>query len=485
MSHETATTRRTFLRDAGCLALGASLAGCAKWGSGRAATTLPGPEPGKRLPNIVFILADDLGWGELGCYGNAFNETPVLDRLASEGMRFTQAYAAGPVCSPTRASIITGQYPARCGITDFLSPKSTEFLNPADHFTINEALSRAGFHTGIIGKWHLNTQIGVNPGDPTHHGFDEAILCETQAITKLDYFFPYYFIEGIEGKEGEYLTERQGDEAVRFIDRNAKDPFFLYLTFHAVHAGLDAPQEKVDKYRKKYEEKYGPGSAKPFDRPKNVDHRGKPDNPYMGAMLESVDTQVGRILDQLEKSGIADNTLVIFFSDNGGAPWDSNNGELRNCKTWLHEGGIRVPLIMRLPGVIAPGSTTETPVCSVDFYPTFAQLVGAGPIREQKLDGESILPLMKGTGSPGRDTLYWHYPANTAHWQNQMASAVRQGDFKLLQFYKDGRVELFNLRDDPGENNNLAATLPAKRKAMFELLQQWKKEVGAVEPVIE
>lgn len=437
-----------------------------------------------KKPNIVFILADDLGWGELNSYGNTFNETPNLNRLCSQGTWFTQAYAAAPNCSPTRASIMTGQYPARVGITDFLpdGSKTAKYLDPAKFITLNEALSGAGYYTGIIGKWHLDTHFLHPKGMPKDHGFDEVIGSETKYIADGDYFFPYDKINTFtEGKENEYLTDRQCAEAVSFIRRNKEKPFFLYLSFYSVHAKLDAPEVLVNKYKKKFDAKYGAGEADEIYKKK---HEGPhKDNPYLAAMLESMDTGVGSVMKALDENGLAENTLVIFFSDNGGAGKGANNGNFRGSKMWIYEGGIREPLIMRWPGHIRASATETTPVCSVDFYPTFLDVAGGRPASGQLLDGKDIMPLFNG-GKLNRDELYWHYPSETAKSTEKMAGAVRKGDFKLLHFYRDNHLELYDLSKDPEESNNLSVQMPQKAAELKQLLDKWKKSVNAEKPVI-
>lgn len=438
----------------------------------------------KKKPNIVFVLADDLGWGELNTYGNSFNETPYLNKLAAQGTRFTQAYAAAPNCSPTRASIMTGQYPARVGITDFLpeGEKTKRWLDPAKFITLNEALSKAGYHTGIIGKWHLDTHYQNHKGGPKAHGFDEVIGSETKYIAGGDYFFPYDKISTFtEGSENEYLTDRQCSEATAFIDRNKSNPFFLYLSFYSVHSKLEAPAALVDKYKKKFDAKYGSGQAqKVFGKKTEGAHK---DNPYLAAMLESIDTGVGRIMQALEKNGLAENTLLVFFSDNGGAGRGANNGILRGSKMWIYEGGIREPLIMRWPGKIKAGAIETTPVSSIDFYPTFFNIAAPKPANNQILDGISLMPLFNGK-KLSRDALFWHYPSETAKSAEKMASVIRKGDFKLLEFYQDNRIELYDLKKDPAESNDLSKKLPEKAAELKRVLDDWKISVNAEKPII-
>lgn len=433
-------------------------------------------------------MADDLGWGELGCYGNTFNETPNLDRLAERGIRFTQAYAAAPVCSPTRASILTGQYPARVRITDFLPAQTSRYLDPGEYLTLNEALEKAGYHTGIVGKWHLDTDFERNPGGPAEHGFDEVIGSETKYIADGDYFYPYDKISTFDtGQENEYLTDRQSGEACKFIERNKNRPFFLYLSFYSVHTRLDAPADLVRKYEQKLRARgekpahSSGGGLNPAGAEKTV-HKG---DPVLAAMLERIDAGVGEIMRTLEEQGLAENTLLVFFSDNGGAGKVGNNANLRAGKTWLYEGGIREPLLVSWPGKIKAGRVSDEPVFSVDFYPTFAAAAGADASEATTLDGQNLLPVLRGRRAPRRDVFFWHYPSETGQWEKRMASAVRKGDYKLLEFYADGRIELYNLKNDPGETANLAAAMPEKTAELKQLLDAWKKEVNAEQPVID
>lgn len=460
------------------------LTGHVKLQASQTASALSPPgEKKSAKPNIVLILADDLGWGELGCYGNTFNETPHLDRLASQGMRFTNAYAAAPVCSPTRASIVTGQYPARVGITDFLAPATGRLLDPARYVTINEVLGQAGYRTGLVGKWHLDTDFIENKGGPARHGFDEVIGTETKYIADGDYFFPYDKISTFSGgTEGEYLTDRQSDEAAAFIQRNKNNPFFLYLSYYSVHTRLDAPETLVSKYRRKFDARHGEGQAEKLFDGKKGHQSDHTDNPYLAAMLERMDSGVGKIMETLERNGLAGNTLVIFFSDNGGANNVANNGGLRMNKTWLYEGGIRVPLIMCLPGRIGAGTETSVPVSSQDFYPTFVDIAKTKMPARHHVDGVSLLPLLTKGTPPERKALFWHYPAETGKWKNRMSSAVQKGDYKLVYFYASKKAELFNLKADPEEKRDLAKEMPDKASELMKVLNEWKTEVNAEAP---
>lgn len=441
--------------------------------------------PAKK-PNIVFILIDDMGWGELTCYGNKFNETPNIDHLATQGIRFTNAYAAAPVCSPTRASIMTGQWPARIGITDFLPEKTTRFLDPAKYITINEALKTQGYHTGMIGKWHLDTDYEHPKGSPKQHGFDEVIATETSYIAGGDYFYPYDKINTIkDGAKDEYLTDRESAEAVKYIERNKDKPFYLYLAYYSVHARLDAPKALVDKYKARFDDKYGKGMADSIYGSKNKSRKADHiDNPYMAAMVERIDIGVASILKSLKDNGLADNTLVVLFSDNGGDQGNGNNGILRAYKTWLYEGGIRDCLIMRWPGKITPDKVTDVPVSSIDFYPTLLSVAGVKNPPGNLIDGTDISPFLTKNIVPARDTFFWHYPAESGKWPGRMASAVRKGDYKLLKFYKGNRYELYNLKDDPSEKKNLYKQMPEKGAELKQLLDNWLLSVNAEKPDI-
>ncbi|MCH9021427.1 MAG: sulfatase, partial [Planctomycetes bacterium] len=408
-------------------ALGRGAAGLAILGGLRQALGLP---PSQK-PNIVFILVDDLGWSDLGCYGNRFHETPHIDRLAQEGMRFTDAYAACPVCSPTRASILSGQYPARLGLTDFISghwrpweklrvPINRQQYLPLESVTIAEALNPAGYISGMFGKWHLGGQNHY----PDQQGFDSMLLYHGK-------HFRFRTTPPMKVDKNEYLADVLTDRSERFLEKNKDRPFFLYLSHYAVHIPLQAKRELIEKYQ-----------AKPKPN-KGVN------NPTYAAMVEHVDTSVGRVLKKLDELDLSKNTIVIFFSDNGGlrqnfrktGPIVTTNAPLRDEKGTLYEGGIREPLIVRWPGVVRPGSTCDEPVTSVDFYPTFLEITQAQKDRDHTLDGKSITALLKQSGSLDREAIYWHYP----HYHHSSpAGAIRAGSWKLIEFYEDGRLELYN-----------------------------------------
>lgn len=435
-------------------------------------------------PNIIFILADDLGAGELGSYGNTFNETPHLDILAKTGARFTQAYSAAPICSPSRAAIVTGQYPARIGITDYLPDNAEKYLEPSKYITINEALAKVGYKSGLIGKWHLERKFNTPRGNPIQHGFDEVIGTETKFIGDGDFFYPYDKAEGLntEGSDGEYLTDRQFNEANKFVERNKNQPFFLFLSLYAVHTRLDAPQHLVDKYKIKFDQKYGIGKAVEIFDKDDRHEAGHLDNPYLAAMIESIDDGVGRLLSKLKELGLYENTMILFFSDNGGVGKVANNGGLRAGKSWLYEGGIRENLLVNWPKYITGGTIVNVPVYGTDFYPTFIEIAQADNYSDKTVDGVSFLPLLIGGDLPKRNTFYWHYISETGKWVNRMCSAIRQDEYKLLYFYKNNRIELYNLKNDPSEKNNLALVEPDRVKTMKKLLDKWLIDVNAESP---
>jgi len=424
-------------------------------------------------PNIVFILVDDMGWADPTCYGNRDYETPNVDRLARDGMRFTDAYAACPVCSPTRASILSGKYPATLNLTDWLPGMhptdrkliGPEFIRqlPLTEFTVAEALRRAGYATGSVGKWHLGGE-GFLPED---QGFDVNIAGTAAGSPAGGYYLPNK-MNLPSAEPGEYLTDRLSIEACQFIRANKHRPFFLYLAHHSVHTPIQGRPDLVEKYRAKF-------AAAAVN--KNAVNK----NAAYAAMMQSADESVGRVLDTLDEAGIAQQTIVFFMSDNGGLSGVTSNAPLREGKGHVYEGGIREPMIVRWPGVVRRGTTCSVPVSSVDFYPTILAMAGVDPDPKQALDGESIVPLLKQTGRMQRDAIFWHYP----HYSPQRgvpAGAVRRGDYKLIELYEDGRLELYNLAQDIGEQNNLAEKMPQKTAELHRLLVEWREAVAARMP---
>lgn len=442
-----------------------------------------------RQPNVVFILADDLGWADLGCYGSRFYETPNLDRLAKQGMRFTDAYAASSVCSPTRAAILTGKHPARLHLTDWLTgrpdrpdqklnrPEFQKFL-PLNEVTLAEALREAGYQTAFIGKWHL----GENPAHwPEHQGF-EVNLGGCGKGHPPSYFSPYGITNLVDGPKGEHLDDRLTAEAMRFMERSKDKPFLLYLSHYAVHTPLQAKPEVIEKYKAKAAALGDGGAEFQSDHGRQV--RRVQNHPVYAAMMESLDHNVGCLLDKLDALGLATNTIVIFTSDNGGLSTaegsPTSNLPLRTGKGWAYEGGVRVPLIIRGPAVANPGSISPEPTTATDFYPTILELLGLPARPQQHLDGRSIVAALKGSALPERP-LFWHYP----HYSNQGGAphgAVRLGDFKLIEWFEDQSVELFDLKTDPGERHDLSRQLPAQVQEFRTLLQDWRARVNAQMP---
>ncbi len=446
-----------------------------------------------RRPNFVFFLADDMGWRDAGCYGSTFYETPNIDRLAKEGMRFTTAYAACCVCSPTRASIMTGKYPARLGTTDYFGAPQPETVQrhwtrnkpllPArylDHLplaetTIAKALHEGGYTTYFAGKWHLGGK-GYWPED---HGFD-INFGGCQAGAPASYFSPYENPKLPDGPKGEHLDDRMAAESVNFLEHVGDKPFLLYHAFYSVHIPLQAKRDLIAKYEAKRKTVKHGG---PIFRPEgDRQARQVQEHAVYAAMIETMDHGMGQVLDALDRLGLAENTVVFFMSDNGGlstaegAP--TSNLPLRAGKGWLYEGGIREPMIVKWPGVVKPDSTCATPVISTDFYPTILEMAGLPARPRQHSDGVSIVHLLRQTASLPPRALYWHYP----HYGNQggsPGSAVRAGDWKLIEFFEDHRVELYNLKDDIGEKHDLAAQLPRMAADLHGQLQAWRSAVGA------
>lgn len=478
--------RRQFLKRSGRFALAASL------------LPLNCRGHGERKPNIVLILVDDMGWTDLGCFGSRYYETPNIDRLCVSGMKFTQGYAACAVCSPTRAAIMTGRHPARLGITDWIHPTHRlkeraleEGATPEGHeswperrlatpinklwldhdeVTLAEALRGEGYATCHVGKWHL----GYEPWWPDKQGFDENIGGNEYGHPP-GYFDPYQnknraSIANLPPRRpGEYLTDREADEAASFIRRHKDRPFFLYMAHYAVHTPIQAKVELRDKY-----------AAKP---------KTNQTSPTYAGMVESVDQAVGTILATLEEEGLTENTLIVFTSDNGGASHvtvdggkATDNSPLRLGKGFPYEGGIRVPWIISWPGRIDPGSVCTVPVCSQDLFPTLCEAARAPLPEGRTLDGENIMALLQGGSTLSRDTLYWHFPHYW--WGGRLTpySVIREGDWKLIRHYEGPRSELFNLREDIGERNDLAAQHPERTRRLQNRLDAWLRSVAAKLP---
>lgn len=452
-----------------------------------------------RRPNILLILLDDFGWRDLACYGSTFYETPVGDRLAAEGMLFTDAYAACPVCSPTRASILTGKYPATVGVTDYIDwsgrwhPTRGRLVDvpylkqlPLEELNLARALGEAGYQTWHVGKWHLGGQ-GFYPDD---QGFDANIGGYEAGLPEGGYFAPWKVPNLPDAEPGTYLTDLITDEALRLLrERDTSRPYFLNLWHYAVHTPIQAPKELVEKYREKAKrlglDQLDPieeGEFFPMENKKNqrVARRKFQSDPVYAAMIENLDTNIGRVLNE-----VGEDTIVIFTSDNGGLSTAEGsptcNHPLAEGKGWMYEGGTREPLIVRWPGRVQAGSVCHAPVTSPDLYPTLLEAAGL-PLRpEQHVDGKSFLPALEGDTSFDRGPLFWHYP----HYGNQggtPGSSIRDGDWKLIEFFEDGRLELYNLREDIGEARNLVTENPEKTGELHSKLKAWRESIEAKIP---
>ena len=446
-------------------------------------------------PNIVFIIVDDLGWTDTGFNGSQYYETPYMDQLAREGANFTQAYAAGAVCSPTRASVATGKYPARIQLTTHIpsmapgwtmgvprenaeftldhpaSQKQSGIPNrnflPLSETTMAEILNKAGYRTGYIGKWHL----GHDVYHPIHQGVDWQAGVSNWG-QPMSYYTPYqrkvrgkvHRIESLQKdmKDGEYLTDRLGREAVGFIQRNKQNPFFLQLAFYSVHTPVQPPKEKVSYFEQKE---------------KTVHHQ----NASYAAMISKVDENIGRVLGVLKEQGLEENTIVVLYSDNGGLLRVTSNAPLRKGKGYAYEGGIRVPLVIKYPGKIKKNQTVDIPVTSVDFLPTFCAMAGVSTESGQGTDGENIWPVLQKDKEGPERSLYWHFP----HYRgNDIVpySIIRDGDWKLIKRYEGKEFELFNLREDISEKVDLAVEKPEKVIELNKKLEKWIEDAGAKVP---
>ena len=427
--------------------------------------------------NLIVIMADDLGWRDLHCYGNEHLDTPALDQLAVEGMRFTDAYAAAPVCSPTRAAMMTGQAPARLRLTNHAPGHKDGFslegsnLQEAQsvrqlalpYVTIAERLSDAGYSTAHIGKWHLSyvarDDKSLNEVDlrPEHQGFDVNVGgCFRGGPPS--YFAPYR-IPALKAKtEGEYLPERLADEAIAFVREHKEEPFFLSWWPYSVHYPMQAREALIAKYRQR---------------------QGLKD-PIYAAMIEAMDTEIGRFLQTLDEEGLRENTVVVFKSDNGG--YNGDNRPLRGFKGMLYEGGIRIPWIVRWPGHVQPGTTCDVPVISTDAYPTLLEIAELSPTPNHPIDGKSLVPLLRQSSGFERDAIFFHYPNYAFHKRNRLGGVVRAGEFKLIKRYGSGELELYNLSDDIGEKRNLAKRRPKLARQLEKQLDNWLNETDASMP---
>lgn len=435
----------------------------------------------QQASNVVFILVDDLGWTDLGCYGSEFYETPNIDRLAAGGQLFTQAYAASPVCSPTRAAIMTGKYPSRVGITDWIKgndPKNRRLLGPQDlhelpleEVTMAEAFKQQGYRTFFAGKWHLGDE-GYFPED---QGFDFNLGGHHMGQPPGGYYSPYKNPKLSDGPEGEYLTDRLTDESIRFIQDQKGQPFFVYLSYYTVHTPIQANRTFIDRFQEK--RKTLPDTTNAQIPEHDATTRLHQTNADYASMVYALDQNVGRLIDSLESLSLMDQTMIIFTSDNGGLSTLANPNRvaptsvkpLRAGKGWCYEGGIRVPLIIKLPGA-ASGKTIDEPVISTDFYPTALEYAGLAAMPEQHQDGLSLIPLLQGAAKPAREALFWHYPHyHGSGWKG--GSAIRVGNWKLIEFYEENTMELYDLSKDLEEQYDLSAENPEKVAALKQKLE--------------
>jgi arylsulfatase A len=422
--------------------------------------------------NVVLIVADDLGWTDLGCYGSDLYKSPHIDQLAQDGARFTASYSACTVCSPTRAALLTGKYPARLHVTDWIPglppsnpklvvPDFTKHL-PLEERTLAEVLHDAGYATASIGKWHL----GGPEFYPEHHGFDLNVAGTDQPQPRPGYFAPYAIDTIEQGPNGEYITDRLGVEAVKFIRANADGPFFLYMPQFAVHLPVQAKKKLIEKYQ-----------ARVHDGMRHT-------NAAYAAMIDSMDQTVGQIRETLDELGIAERTVIVFTSDNGGRIPTSSNAPLRAGKGSCYEGGVRVPLIVYWPGVTPAGLEIDAPVITTDVFPTILEMTGRTIENKASLDGVSLVPLLWQDGQLAERDLFWHYP-HYQHYQLEGTTpygAIRRDDWKLIEYYDDKPAELYNLREDASEQHDLAAAEPERVKELREALHAWRLSVGAQMP---
>ena len=445
----------------------------------------------KKKTNFVFFLVDDMGMMDLGTYGSNFHETPNIDKLAKTGMKFNYGYAACPVCSPTRASIMTGRHPVRVDITDWIpgssNNKKNKLLHPEDRdnlalkeVTIAEELKRHGYQTFFAGKWHLG-----NEGHwPTDQGFDINIGGHHRGSPPGGYYAPWTNPVLKSKKKDEYLTERLTEESSRFLEKRDSDkPFLIYLSYYNIHTPIQAYRKHIDHYHKKAEKFSG---TTPTKKEHSGQTRMRQDNPALASMVSAVDDSVGTLLAKLDELGLSENTVIIFFSDNGGLSTKQkmgpgSNSPLRAGKGWLYEGGVREPTIIRAPGVTQPGSVSNQPIVSMDFFPTMLELAGLPPKPDLHADGRSLLPELKGKKGKPRP-LYWHYPHyHGSTWRP--GASIRDGDWKLIKFYDHEKVELYNLKEDPSESKNLAKQNSKIAKDLEHKLVAWQKRMNAKLPM--
>ena len=479
-----------------------------------------GHDGAEKHPNVVFIMVDDFGWMDVSYNGSRFYETPNIDRIAAQGMQFTDGYASASISSPTCVSFMTGKYPARNGITDWIPGyqygRTREQLShykmlapdmplnmPLEEVTIAEALKENGYATFHVGKWHCAEEEGYYPQD---QGFDVNVggwlKGSPNGVARANggngaYNTPYCNPYLEDGPEGEFLTDRLGDSGVELIRTRDKDkPFFLYLSFYAVHTPIDPKPEVVEYFQQKAQ-KMGVADADPFSEDfewmRQADYkawhwkeRTIQNDPEYAALIYTMDQNVGRILDVLAEEGIDENTIVCLMGDNGGLSTaegsPTTNAPLRAGKGWLYEGGIRVPFLIKYPQVVEAGSVCHTPVVAVDFYPTLLELSGLETKPEQHVDGVSLCPLLEGKMNFNRGPLFFHYPHYGGKGDTP-ASAIREGDWKLMEFFEDQHIELYNLKEDLSETRDLSAQESARARRLLKKLRNWRKDCDAKLPV--
>jgi arylsulfatase A-like enzyme len=456
-------------------------------------------------PNVIFILLDDYGYMDLGCYGSKYYETPNIDRLASEGVRFTDAYAACPVCSPTRAALMTGKYPVNTGVTDWIPGRQASTPGLAEdrflsqpfnlkldlkEITIAEVLKANGYSTMISGKWHLGEDSLVWPEqqgfDINKGGYSKG--SPNRSKISNGYFSPYGNPRLEDGPVGEYLTDRQTDEAIKFIEEKKDKPFFVYLSYYAVHNPMQGKEDLIEYFQARADS-MGLSTIEPFNKDKewiklapkgNFRERTIQSYAVYAAMIYSVDENLGRLFEKLRELKIDNKTIIFFTSDNGGLSTSegspTTNFPLRAGKGWLYEGGIREPLIIKAPGFIDRPSVSDVPVSTIDFFPTILEMTGI-PADAYNTDGISILPVLKSERTEIRP-LFWHYP----HYSNQggdPGSAIRLGNFKLIDNFETGEQELYDLKNDISESNDITAANPQKVKELYGILKEWRQKTGA------
>ncbi len=433
-------------------------------------------------PNIIFILTDDMAWTDLSCYGHPFNETPNIDKLAQNGIRFTNAYACCPVSSPSRAGFLTGKYPARLQLTNFLVGDKTDPKSPvlpakwkpyleSQEVTIAEILKQQGYSTGQVGKWHLNSK-GENEMAPWGQGFDYSRCIGRNSLDYYNYsiFMDSYNKEFVDSGKN-YLTDKLTEYGLEFINQNKQKPFFLYLAYSAPHVYIVPRGDKLKKYFNKYND------------------TGEKYNPNYAAMIESVDDGVGAIIEKLKNEGLLENTIIVFTSDNGGVglpelgPTPTILDPLRKWKGHMYEGGIRVPAIISWPGNIPQKTICDQYFSNIDYFPTFFDILNVKEL-PKNVDGKSILKVLKNPRDTtfDRGAIYWHYP----HFSNQLgrpAGGMRLGDYKLVQSYETNKLELYNLKKDISETKDLSKKMKKKTQEMYSIFKSWQKEVNAQMPI--